>query len=76
VVAQLQSDGEIQAHLSTIVVGREARGRGLGRQLIGEALRRAGGIRIDVITRNDEFYVALGAQQVSGFRLLPDDLER
>jgi ribosomal protein S18 acetylase RimI-like enzyme len=75
-MAQLQSDGEIQAHLSTIVVAGEARGRGVGARLIRERLRRAGGIRVDVITRNEEFYVALGAQPFSGFRLLPEGLER
>jgi GNAT superfamily N-acetyltransferase len=49
---QLQSDGEIQAHLSALVVAEEWRRRGLARRLIREALRRAGGLRIDVITRS------------------------
>src|SRR5918997_6373884 len=33
-LVQLQSDGEIQAHLSALVVGREWRGRGLARAFL------------------------------------------
>jgi len=75
-VAQVQSDGEIQAHLSTIVVASDARGQGTGRRLIHEAVRRAGGLRIDTISVSDEFYVALGGQRFSGLRLRSADLER
>ncbi|HEY1448998.1 MAG TPA: GNAT family N-acetyltransferase, partial [Caulobacteraceae bacterium] len=39
-VAQLQSDGEIQAHLSLIAVDPRARRKGLGRDLIAAALER------------------------------------
>jgi GNAT superfamily N-acetyltransferase len=74
-VAQLQSDGEVQAHLSTIVVAGDRRGRGIGRRLIRDALRRAGGLRIDTISASDDFYIALGAQRFSGFRLRAEDLE-
>jgi len=45
--AQMQSDGELQAHLSLIAVDNDYRGRGIARQLIGVALLQAGGQRID-----------------------------
>jgi len=68
-LVQLQSDGEIQAHLSALVVADGWRRRGIARRLLGEALHRAGGLRIDLITRSGRFYVGLGAREVPGFRL-------
>jgi ribosomal protein S18 acetylase RimI-like enzyme len=41
--AQMQSDGEVQAHLSLMAVDNDYRGRGIARQLIGVALLQAGG---------------------------------
>jgi ribosomal protein S18 acetylase RimI-like enzyme len=64
---QLQSDGEIQAHLSALVVAEQWRRRGLARRLIREALRRAGGLRIDVNTRSGHVYLGLGARPVPVF---------
>src|SRR3954453_11706985 len=61
-LVQLQSDGEIQAHLSALVVGERWRRRGLGRTLLREALERAGGLRIDLITRAGDYYLAIGAE--------------
>src|SRR5512133_1194529 len=52
---QLQSDGEIQAHLSAIVIAEGWRGAGLGRRMPREALDRAGGLRIDILTRSERF---------------------
>jgi ribosomal protein S18 acetylase RimI-like enzyme len=72
---QLQSDGEIQAHLSLLIVGEAARGQGIARRLLREALRRAGGMRMDILTRTVGFYERLGADSVPGFRLRPDDME-
>lgn len=71
--AQLQSDGEIQAHLSAIAVDRQARRRGVGRALIEAALKAAGGPeRIDLVTdAAAEFYAALPHFRMSGFRLYP-----
>jgi GNAT superfamily N-acetyltransferase len=69
-VAQLQSDGEIQAHLSLIAVDPRARRKGLGRDLIAAALERAGGERIDLVTDTAaEFYAALPHLKMNGFRL-------
>ena len=73
-VVQLQSDGEIQAHLSALVVAEAWRGRGIARRLLGEALHRAGGVRIDVLTRAGGFYLGLGAREVPGFRLTRESL--
>jgi predicted N-acetyltransferase YhbS len=72
---QLQSDGEIQAHLSLLIVGESARGQGIARRLLREALRRAGGMRIDILTHTEGFYERLGADPVPGYRLRPGDME-
>jgi ribosomal protein S18 acetylase RimI-like enzyme len=71
--AQLQSDGEIQAHLSLIAVDRGFRRRGVARELIALALRAAGGLRIDLITdQATGFYEALPHFPMPGFRLYPE----
>jgi ribosomal protein S18 acetylase RimI-like enzyme len=71
--AQLQSDGEIQAHLSVIAVDRQARRRGVARALIEAALKAAGGPgRIDLVTDSArEFYAAMPNVRMTGFRLYP-----
>jgi GNAT superfamily N-acetyltransferase len=74
-IVQLQSDGEIQAHLSALLVGEKWRGRGLARRLLRDGLQRAGGMRIDIISSAESFYRALGADSRPGFRLRPPDRE-
>ncbi|MGH6955719.1 MAG: GNAT family N-acetyltransferase [Caulobacteraceae bacterium] len=70
--AQLQSDGEIQAHLSLIAVDPAFRRQGLGRRLLDLALKTAGGQRIDLNTESaDDFYARLRHFRMSGFRLYP-----
>jgi ribosomal protein S18 acetylase RimI-like enzyme len=70
--ACLQSDGEIQAHLSLINVGAAHRRRGIARALIAEALARAGGERIDLVTDSAEaFYERLAHRRMAGYRLYP-----
>jgi ribosomal protein S18 acetylase RimI-like enzyme len=74
--AQLQSDGEIQAHLSLIAVDPACRRQGLGRQMLDLALRTAGGLRIDLNTEDAEaFYVAMRHFRMTGFRLYPPFLD-
>ncbi|HKH42542.1 MAG TPA: GNAT family N-acetyltransferase [Solirubrobacterales bacterium] len=72
---QLQSDGEIQAHLSALLVGEAWRAGGLARRLLREALERAGGMRMDILTAAEAFYLHLGAESKAGFRLRPSDLQ-
>jgi ribosomal protein S18 acetylase RimI-like enzyme len=71
---QVQSDGEIQAHVSGLLVGEAWRGRGISRVLLREGLVRAGGMRVDIISRAESFYGHLGAETKTGFRLRPADL--
>jgi ribosomal protein S18 acetylase RimI-like enzyme len=71
--AQLQSDGEIQAHLSLIAVDPAWRRRGIARALIVAAFRHAGGRRVDLVTDGaDRFYENLPNVRMSGFRLYPE----
>ena len=71
--AYLQSDGEIQAHLSLLAVAPSHRRRGIGRTLLDLAMREAGGTRLDLITNTAvEFYEQLGGDgRWRGFRLYP-----
>jgi GNAT superfamily N-acetyltransferase len=68
-LVQVHSDGEIQAHLSLLLVGERWRGSGLGRSLLAEAAARAGGIRLDLLTRAGGYYESLGARSIPGYRL-------
>ena len=71
--AQLFSDGEIQAFLGSIAVDRAARQGGIGRALVEEALRLAGGGRIDLLSEDDAqgFYESFPHVRKPGFRLYP-----
>jgi len=71
--AYMQSDGEIQAHLSLIAVSRTRRREGIGRLLIEEALRMAGGTRVDLLSTEggDAFYRSLPHTAFPGFRVYP-----
>jgi ribosomal protein S18 acetylase RimI-like enzyme len=70
--AHMLSDGEIQAFLSNIAVAGSHRRRGIARRLIAEALQRAGGLRVDLITEHaDAFYESLHHVRSSGYRIYP-----
>jgi ribosomal protein S18 acetylase RimI-like enzyme len=70
--AQLQSDGEIQAHLTLIAVSRDHRRGGIGRRLIEEAFGRCGAERIDLCTDSaDAFYESFEHRRFSGYRIYP-----
>jgi ribosomal protein S18 acetylase RimI-like enzyme len=73
-ICQLQSDGHVQAHLSTIAVASEHRRRGIARQLLREALRQAGGLRIDLVSYFDPFYESVASRRFAGFRITREDL--
>ena len=70
--ASVQSDGEIQAHLSTIAVAADRRREGIARRLLDLAVTEAGGQRVDLITDEaEDFYASLHHQRWSGFRIYP-----
>jgi ribosomal protein S18 acetylase RimI-like enzyme len=71
--AQLFSDGELQAYLATIAVKQPRRGGGIGQSLITEALRLAGGQRIDLLSEEAStgFYQTFPHVKKPGFRLYP-----
>jgi ribosomal protein S18 acetylase RimI-like enzyme len=71
---QVQSDGEIQAHVSLLLIDSQWRGRGLGSELLREGLERAGGLRLDIRTRTEGYYERLGASRSLGYRLTRGDL--
>jgi ribosomal protein S18 acetylase RimI-like enzyme len=69
---QLLSDGEIQAHLSLIAVSPDHRRKGAALAMLRDALARAGGVRIDLITDTaPDFYEALPHRRLDGFRIYP-----
>jgi ribosomal protein S18 acetylase RimI-like enzyme len=71
--AELFSDGELQAFLANVAVDERFRGRGTGRALVMEALRLAGGERIDLLSEDEAvgFYGSFPNFQKPGFRLYP-----
>lgn len=71
--AELFGDGEIQAYLATMAVDESRRGQGIGRDLVTEALRLAGGERLDLLSEGDalDFYRTFPHYEKSGFRLYP-----
>jgi ribosomal protein S18 acetylase RimI-like enzyme len=71
--AELFSDGELQAFLANLAVDGRFRGQGTGRALVIEALRLAGGERIDLLSEDEavEFYGSFPNFQEPGFRLYP-----
>lgn len=71
--AELFSDGHLQAYLANLVVAADERGSGIGRRLVGEALRLAGGERIDVLSTEEAigFYRSLPHTDKPGFRIYP-----
>jgi ribosomal protein S18 acetylase RimI-like enzyme len=73
-IVRLQSDGLIQAHLSTLVVAPNHRRRGVGRALLTEALLAAGGERMDLLSIADDFYASMTNRRLSGWRLTRADL--
>lgn len=71
--AQMFSDGELQAFLATLAVAASARGKGVARALVIEALRLAGGERVDLLSEEDatDFYESFPHRTKPGYRLYP-----
>jgi ribosomal protein S18 acetylase RimI-like enzyme len=74
--AYLQSDGEIQAHLSLIAVDRGRRREGIGQRLIEVAFARSGADRIDLISEADAFYESFAHKRQRGYRIYPGNLPK
>jgi ribosomal protein S18 acetylase RimI-like enzyme len=72
-LAQMQSDGHIQVHLSLVVVDAGHRRQGIGRKLVEGAFSRAGGKRVDLVTDTaDDFYRSFKYQDHwHGYRIYP-----
>jgi ribosomal protein S18 acetylase RimI-like enzyme len=71
---QLQGDGELQAHVSLLLVMPEYRLRGVARLLLGRALRESGCVRADVFVQGDDaaaFYRRMPHKEGKGFRVYP-----
>lgn len=73
----IQSDGVLQAHLTALVVERAYRKQSIGQRLVSEALRRAGGSRLDLLAVEglDGFWDAFPHTTMVGYRLEPDRYE-
>ena len=71
--AELFTDGEIQAYLANLAVSIHFRGRGIGRRLVEESLRIAGGERIDLLGADASvgFYETFPHFRMPGIRLYP-----
>src|SRR4051794_9790053 len=76
--AQMLSDGEIQAFLANLAVADGERERGVGRALVIEALRSAGGQRVDLLSEEGAtpFYSSFPHFQKPGYRLYPFHADR
>ena len=74
-LVRLQSDAEIQAHLSVLIVAEQWRRHRLDRSLLGDALKRAGGMRIGVLSPAERYYPSLGGEARPGFRLTRQALQ-
>jgi len=71
-VAQMLSDGQIQAHLSVIVVAEGYRRRGIGSRLIREAFARCGAQRVDLSTDGPSaFYESFPHRRLTSYRIYP-----
>ena len=71
--AEVFSDGEIQAFLANVAVDQHHRGKGLGRELVVEALRLSGAERLDLLSEDGAvaFYESFPHFRKPGFRLYP-----
>lgn len=71
--AQVQSDSEIQAHLSVLAVKKSHRRLGVGKELVAICFGKAGGMRLDLVTDDAQgFYESMNHSSKSGFRIYPE----
>jgi len=69
--AQVLTDGAIRAYLANMAVAAEARGNGIGRQLIREAIARLDAVYLDLLSTGDanRFYERFEHTTLPGYRL-------
>ena len=72
-LAQIQGDGEVQAHLSLLGVLASYRREGLASSLLRTAAHSAGGKWLDLVAEegSEPFYRSLLHQERAGFRVYP-----
>jgi hypothetical protein len=69
---QMQSGGQIQAHLPLILVPVDRRREGIATQLVGGAFKQCGTERVDAVTdRAAEFYRSFAGEEWHRFRIYP-----
>ena len=75
--ANLMSDGVIQAHLAMLIVSREHRCQGIGRELVTRAHALAGGKWVNLLAEPDsvDFYKSFAFSEMPGFRVHPQHNE-
>ncbi len=71
--AQMLTDGEVQAYLCDLAVGKATRGVGVGRRLVEEAFARSGAQRVDLLAvdESEGFYQAFEHRPMPGYRIYP-----
>jgi ribosomal protein S18 acetylase RimI-like enzyme len=69
--AQVLTDGAIRAYLANMAVASEQRGKGIGRQLIREAIVRLDAVYLDLLSTGDAngFYERFEHRTLPGYRL-------
>lgn len=70
---QLQTDGEVHAHISNVLVALPYRRNGLGRRLLEHAFARSGARYLDLVSTEgaDAFYRSFDHKEFPGFRIYP-----
>ena len=73
--SQAVGDGAFGGYLCMLLVDPEARGRGIGKQLVERTLVESGVLRLDLLSsdRAMSLYERFPHNKIPGFRLYPDE---
>lgn len=73
--SQAVGDGAITAYLCMLLVAADARGRGIGKELIERTLVKSGVLRLDLLSSEEAMplYERFPHNTMPGFRLYPDE---
>ncbi len=71
--ASALTDGEVSSYLTNLVVDRDARRRGVGRELVAQVFPSCGTSRMDLLSEDaaQDFYRARPHRVMPGFRIYP-----